>query len=178
MSSSSRLSSGRSSSRTSADPDLQKGAGNCALPRVRARRPGAEPHSPGPAARRRMFLSAAPPVIESHDRHVRELQRDLATILDTPALRHGVLAVSVRSLTRGDQLFRYHADTLVMPASNMKLVTLAVAAERLGWDFTFETTIVSTGSLDAMACSMAISCCAARAIRALGSATRTRTDTG
>ena len=59
-----------------------------------------------------------------------------------------MLAVSVRSLTRGDQLFRYHADTLVMPASNMKLVTLAVAAERLGWDFTFETTIVTTGTLD------------------------------
>ena len=36
-----------------------------------------------------------------------------------------------------------------MPASNMKLVTLAVAAERLGWDFTFETTIVSTGAVDA-----------------------------
>ena len=30
----------------------------------------------------------------------------------------------------------------------MKLVTLAVAAERLGWDFTFETTIVTTGTLD------------------------------
>ena len=59
-----------------------------------------------------------------------------------------MLAVSVKSLTRGDQLFRYHADTLVMPASNMKIVTLAVAAERLGWDFTFETTVVSTGALD------------------------------
>ena len=42
---------------------------------------------------------ATPPVIDSHDRHVRELQRDLATILDTPALRHGVLAASVKSLT-------------------------------------------------------------------------------
>ncbi len=90
----------------------------------------------------------APPVVEAHDRHVRDLQRDLAKILDSPALRHGVLAVSVRSLSRGDQLFRYHADTLVMPASNMKLVTLAVAAERLGWDFTFETTVVTTGTLD------------------------------
>ena len=91
---------------------------------------------------------ATPPVVEAHDGRIRDLQRDLATILDAPALRHGVLAVSVRSLTRGDQLFRYHADTLVMPASNMKLVTLAVAAERLGWDFTFETTIVTTGTLD------------------------------
>ena len=59
-----------------------------------------------------------------------------------------MLAVSVQSLTRGDRLFRYHADTLVMPASNMKLVTLAVAAERIGWDFTFETTVVTTGTLD------------------------------
>jgi D-alanyl-D-alanine carboxypeptidase/D-alanyl-D-alanine-endopeptidase (penicillin-binding protein 4) len=90
-----------------------------------------------------------PPVVVAHDGRVRDLQRDLATILDAPVLRHGVLAVCVKSLTRGDELFRYHADTLVMPASNMKLVTLAVAADRLGWDFTFETAVVSTGTLDA-----------------------------
>src|SRR5690349_18084262 len=43
-----------------------------------------------------------PPVVAAHDRHVRDLQRDLAGILDTAALRHGVLAVSEKSLTRGD----------------------------------------------------------------------------
>ena len=34
-----------------------------------------------------------------------------------------------------------------MPASNMKIVTLAAAAERLGWDYTFETRAYATGSI-------------------------------
>ena len=35
-----------------------------------------------------------------------------------------------------------------MPASNMKVVTLAAAAERLGWDFAFETRLVADGAID------------------------------
>jgi len=36
-----------------------------------------------------------------------------------------------------------------MPASNLKIVTLAVAAERLGWDFTYETRLLSLGAVNA-----------------------------
>ena len=31
----------------------------------------------------------------------------------------------------------------MMPASNMKIVTLAAAAERLGWDYTYETQLLA-----------------------------------
>ena len=34
-----------------------------------------------------------------------------------------------------------------MPASNMKIVTLAVAAERLGWDFSYETRLLAAGPI-------------------------------
>ncbi len=34
---------------------------------------------------------------------------------------------------------------LLLPASNMKVLTLAAAADRLGWDFSFETRLVGTG---------------------------------
>src|SRR4051794_13523255 len=149
MRSSSRLSSGRSSGRIVGQIQTSRRAQATAPFRVYGLFVLGLATFTGSGCAAKNVPLATPPVIESHDRHVRELQRDLATILDTPALRHGVLAVSVKSLTRGDQLFRYRADTLVMPASNMKLVTLAVAAERLGWDFTFETVIVSTGALDA-----------------------------
>ena len=44
-------------------------------------------------------------------------------------------------------LFRHNADRLVMPASNMKILTLAAAAERLGWDYTFPTTIRAAGPI-------------------------------
>ena len=84
-----------------------------------------------------------PAVVDARDSRVRALQRDLAASFDQPALRRGLVAVVVRSADRGDTLFRYHDETLVMPASNMKLVTLAAAAERLGWDYTFPTTITT-----------------------------------
>ena len=42
----------------------------------------------------------------------------------------------------GDDLYSLNASKLVMPGSNMKILTLAAAAELLGWDHRFETTIV------------------------------------
>jgi PBP4 family serine-type D-alanyl-D-alanine carboxypeptidase len=86
-----------------------------------------------------------PSVIGARERHVRRLQADLAAILAAGVLQRGLTAVEVASLDRRDVLFRYNADRLVMPASNMKILTLAAAAERLGWDYTFETILYPTG---------------------------------
>jgi D-alanyl-D-alanine carboxypeptidase/D-alanyl-D-alanine-endopeptidase (penicillin-binding protein 4) len=47
----------------------------------------------------------------------------------------------------GDVLYQRDTTRLLHPASNMKILTLAAAAERLGWDFTFETVVRTTGSL-------------------------------
>ena len=44
-------------------------------------------------------------------------------------------AVVVQSLESGETLYSENASKLMMPASNMKIVTLAAAAERLGWDY-------------------------------------------
>jgi D-alanyl-D-alanine carboxypeptidase/D-alanyl-D-alanine-endopeptidase (penicillin-binding protein 4) len=85
-----------------------------------------------------------PPVVHARAREVRSLQRDLADLFADPILARGTVAVVVQSLDRGDTLFRHHGDRLLMPASNMKLVTLAAAAEGLGWDHAFETTIDTT----------------------------------
>ena len=49
----------------------------------------------------------------------------------------------VRSLDSGDVLFAHQGDRLVMPATTMKIITLAVAAERLGWDYRYETRLLS-----------------------------------
>jgi D-alanyl-D-alanine carboxypeptidase/D-alanyl-D-alanine-endopeptidase (penicillin-binding protein 4) len=91
---------------------------------------------------------STPPVVTASDARVRVLQRDLAALLDVPVLRRGLAAVVVRSADRGDTLFRYHDDALVVPASTMKVVTLAAAAERLGWDVTFATAIRAGGPLE------------------------------
>jgi D-alanyl-D-alanine carboxypeptidase/D-alanyl-D-alanine-endopeptidase (penicillin-binding protein 4) len=41
-----------------------------------------------------------------------------------------------------------NADRLVIPASNMKIVTLVAAASRLGWDYRFRTRLHATGPTD------------------------------
>ena len=102
--------------------------------------------TPACAARPRDPL-ARPSVIDARERHVRTLQSDLARIFAAPAVEHGLVAVHVASLNRHDVLFRYNADRLVMPASNMKIPTLAAAAERLGWDYAFRTTVAATGPI-------------------------------
>lgn len=57
-------------------------------------------------------------------------------------------SVRVESLTHpGDPIFTLQPDQLMVPASNMKIVTLAVAADRLGWDHTFPTTFRSTSRM-------------------------------
>ena len=56
--------------------------------------------------------------------------------------------VLVKSLSTGETLYSLNPGTFLMPASNMKVVTMAAAAERLGWDFTFTTKVVATGPVE------------------------------
>jgi D-alanyl-D-alanine carboxypeptidase/D-alanyl-D-alanine-endopeptidase (penicillin-binding protein 4) len=46
-------------------------------------------------------------------------------------------------------LYARNARKLMMPASNMKILTLAAAAETLGWDYRFKTTLETTADVDA-----------------------------
>jgi D-alanyl-D-alanine carboxypeptidase/D-alanyl-D-alanine-endopeptidase (penicillin-binding protein 4) len=79
---------------------------------------------------------------------VRGLQADLARVFGAPIMARGVWGVDVRSLDTGDTLYSLNADKLMMPASNMKIVTMAAAAETLGWDHRFTTTLETAGRID------------------------------
>lgn len=76
-----------------------------------------------------------------------QLQRDLTSIFSQPAIDHTLWSVVVRSLKHDDTLFTLNPNRMQTPASNMKLVTTAVAAEKLGWDFRYTTKIYATGPL-------------------------------
>src|SRR6185295_3518932 len=95
----------------------------------------ARPALPGPSAH-----PAAPALVS--------LQHDLDAVLAQPALAHGYWGVLVKSLKTGETLYAVNAGKLMMPASNMKIVTLAAAAEKLGWDYRYETTVAAAGSID------------------------------
>src|SRR3954469_14129167 len=75
------------------------------------------------------------------------LQHDVDAILAQPALARGSWGVLVKSLKTDETLYAQNAGKLMMPASNMKIVTLAAAAEKLGWEFRYETTVAAAGPI-------------------------------
>ena len=79
--------------------------------------------------------------------HVPTLASDLDAIFDDPVFARALVGVRVESLTTGAVLYARESGRHVMPASNMKLVTLAVAAARLGWDFRYETRLDAAGPI-------------------------------
>jgi D-alanyl-D-alanine carboxypeptidase/D-alanyl-D-alanine-endopeptidase (penicillin-binding protein 4) len=58
-----------------------------------------------------------------------------------------VWGVVVHSLDRNERLFELQPRTLLVPASVAKIPVLATAAEAVGWDYRFETTLRATGTI-------------------------------
>jgi D-alanyl-D-alanine carboxypeptidase/D-alanyl-D-alanine-endopeptidase (penicillin-binding protein 4) len=79
-----------------------------------------------------------------------QLVSDLDRIFADPVLTRALIGVRVESLDGGGATLVYarNSDKLVMPASNMKLLTMSAAADRLGWDFKYETQLEATGPID------------------------------
>ncbi len=96
----------------------------------------------GPAARHGAASHAQPAAIDPPSA---SLSDRLDTIFNDPRFARATFGVRVESLRDGRVLYTRNSDKLVVPASNMKLLTLAVAATRLGWDFTFETRLEASG---------------------------------
>jgi len=91
-----------------------------------------------------LLMAAAPG--PSH--HERALAADLDRIFRVPAMEQGLWGVEVKSLDSGRILYSRNRRTLMMPASNMKILTLAAAAETLGWDYRFTTTLATTAAVE------------------------------
>lgn len=92
----------------------------------------APPATPGPPAR-----SA-----------IAQLAQDLTATTQTPGVQRGVWAVIVHSLDRNERLFEVNPRTLLVPASVAKLAAVATAAEAVGWDYRYETTLRATGPIE------------------------------
>lgn len=76
------------------------------------------------------------------------LRAELDRLFLDPAYDHALWGVKVQSMDSGQILYELNPSKLMMPASNMKIVTMAAAAERLGWDYRFETLLMSNGPID------------------------------
>jgi D-alanyl-D-alanine carboxypeptidase/D-alanyl-D-alanine-endopeptidase (penicillin-binding protein 4) len=70
-------------------------------------------------------------------------------VLHRPELAPAQVAVKVASLDTGRTLFEENAGKLLVPASNMKLYTVAAALDRLSPDFRFKTSVLASAPPDA-----------------------------
>ena len=82
-----------------------------------------------------------------HQAAGQSLTADLDAIFSDAAVSRGLISARIDSLRSGETIYSRNADKLVMPASNMKILTMTVAAEKLGWNFTYETRLEAVGTI-------------------------------
>lgn len=76
---------------------------------------------------------------------IQQLRADIDAIIDQPGHQRGIWGIAVHSLGRDERLYERNPRTLLVPASTMKLVSVAAATEAVGWNHTFETTMLAAG---------------------------------
>lgn len=76
------------------------------------------------------------------------LPAELDRIFGAPAFDRMQWGVVVQSLESGAVLYQRNPAKLMMPASNLKVVTLAATAERLGWDYRYRTRLETAGTVN------------------------------
>lgn len=69
------------------------------------------------------------------------LAGELAAIFADPVLAHAHIGAVFQSATTGETIFSLDSDRMFIPASNVKLLTGAVALTTLGPDYRFQTTV-------------------------------------
>jgi D-alanyl-D-alanine carboxypeptidase/D-alanyl-D-alanine-endopeptidase (penicillin-binding protein 4) len=94
-------------------------------------------------ARAQQDLPAAPPASA-----LASLAHDIGALVTTAPADRGTWGIVIKT-TAGETVYALNERKLFVPASNMKVLTLAAAAERLGWDFTFDTRLVAAGPIGA-----------------------------
>ena len=106
-------------------------------------------HTPaqGPAA------AGARPAVGERAGGLSAADAALASAFDAPFAAADSTALWAVRLERLDAagpvvLVSRNADRLMIPASNMKIATLAAAATRLGWNYRFRTELSATGPVD------------------------------
>ncbi len=73
------------------------------------------------------------------------LRRAIDSLLAAPETRHARWGVLIVDPARGDTLYSHDAGKLLVPASNMKILTSAVALDALGPDYRYRTPLLAGG---------------------------------
>jgi D-alanyl-D-alanine carboxypeptidase/D-alanyl-D-alanine-endopeptidase (penicillin-binding protein 4) len=79
----------------------------------------------------------------------KDIESALTNLSNDPSIKHGQLALSIKSTQSGQRVLDYNTDKSLVIASNMKVVTTATGLATLGEDFTFKTELQHDGTLEA-----------------------------
>ena len=94
-----------------------------------------------------LSCAKAPPATAPSLSALDQLRRDIIQATQSPGVQRGVWGIVVHSLDRNERLFELNPQTLLVPASVAKLAAVATAAEAVGWDYRYETTLKATGPI-------------------------------
>ena len=84
---------------------------------------------------------------ENQEKGVLLFQRKVKKILDNSCLKKNNFGIKIYSLDRGEAIIELRAKKLFIPASNLKILTTAVALETLGPNYRFPTSLFTDGTL-------------------------------
>ncbi len=69
--------------------------------------------------------------------------------IETPELQTAMVGIMVQAASTGEVLYQHNASTLLMPASNQKILTAAAALIKLGPEFRYQTPVYISGRIEA-----------------------------
>jgi D-alanyl-D-alanine carboxypeptidase/D-alanyl-D-alanine-endopeptidase (penicillin-binding protein 4) len=75
------------------------------------------------------------------------LRQDILSATNNPGVRGGVWGVIVYSMDREERLFEVNPRFLLVPASVAKLASVATAADAVGWNYRYVTTLRASGPI-------------------------------
>ena len=92
---------------------------------------------------------ASPPLADAEIREtgIPEFKKKITKVLSSSCLRKNNFGIKIYSLDRGESLYELRAGKLFIPASNLKILTTAVALQVLGPNYRFPTRIYTDGEL-------------------------------
>ena len=93
------------------------------------------------------LVVSLPAHAQTHENGASLFQKEVEKILSSSCLRKNNFGIKIYSLDRGESLFELRAQKLFIPASNLKILTTAVALQTLGPNYRFPTQLYTNGTL-------------------------------
>jgi D-alanyl-D-alanine carboxypeptidase/D-alanyl-D-alanine-endopeptidase (penicillin-binding protein 4) len=118
------------------------GAACSPTPPATAPKPRPSPGTVRPSDTSPTLIAPAIPVTSRQ-----ELVRLVDSLISQPKFRSAEFGVLIVNPQTADTIFSRNAGKLFLPASNMKIVTAAVALKELGPDYTYHTTFAARGTV-------------------------------